>query len=486
MRIRDHLFNLRRHGLLLGLLSLGWLLLRTGTKPSRINYPCQQAAKANVLASLAVISAPVLAAVHEGERKINMRWLVAALIIVASSTGVFALLFRSLEPSPGVTDSQLFPLKPVEVNSPTSSVFAVNGYTGTNGGLSRLLDLMGENGINFFQSVSVGKNRGPDGLIAADDIVIIKVNSQWDQRGGTSTDLLRELITLITSHPDGFHGEVIIADNGQAQYGSQGLGGSLDWAQSNAEDHAQSAQHVADGFPSFKVSTYQWDTITEHRVSEYSLGDDSDGYIVEDGRDPETGLIVSYPKFTTRNGSKVSFKYGVWDPEELTYDSSRLKVINLPVLKTHGGYGVTGAVKNYMGVPSDKLTASLGSRSHSTVAEGGMGTLMAETRFPVLTILDCIWVNAVPRAGPSTSYSEATRVNVAAASLDPVALDYWASKNILMKAAPPSYDASSMNPDNEARGGFGDWLRLSAEEIQSAGYPAELDEARVNVYVTSV
>jgi len=332
----------------------------------------------------------------------------------------------------------------------------------------------------------VGKNRGPDGLIAADDIVIIKVNSQWDQRGGTSTDLLRELITLITSHPDGFHGEVIIADNGQAQYGSQGLGGSLDWAQSNAEDHAQSAQRVADGFPSFKVSTYQWDTITEHRVSEYSQGDDSDGYIVEDGRDPETGLIVSYPKFTTRNGSQVRFKYGDWDPEELTYDSSRLKVINLPVLKTHSGYGVTGAVKNYMGVPSDKLTASLGSRSHSTVAEGGMGTLMAETRFPVLTILDCIWVNAVPRAGPSTGYSEATRVNVAAASLDPVALDYWASKNILMKAAPPGHDTSSMNPDNRTGGGFGDWLRLSAEEIRGAGYLAELDEARVNVYVTSV
>ncbi len=485
MRTRDLLLNARRNGLLLGILSLIWLMLRTGTKPSRISYPCQQAAKANALASLALIFAPVLAMVHVGERKLDRRWIAAAFIVIVASTGIYSLIFSSPKPNPGVTDTQLFPLKPVEVESPTSSVYAVNGYTGTNGGLAKLFDVMGENGINFYQSASTGKNRGPGGLIEADDVVIIKVNSQWDQRGGTNTDLLRELITIITSHPDGFQGEVIIADNGQAQYGSQGQGGSLDWAQSNAENPAQSIQRVADGYTSYKVSTYQWDTITTRRVSEYSLGDNSDGYVVEEGKDTETGLIVSYPKFTTRDGTHISFKHGVWDPEKMTYDSTRLKVINLPVLKTHGIYGVTGAIKNYMGVPSDKLTARLGSRSHATIAAGGMGTMMVETRFPVLSILDCIWVNAVPRAGPSTGYFEATRINVAAVSLDPIALDYWASKNVLMKAAPKNTDTSTMNPDNKTVGGFGDWLRRSAEEIQSAGYPAELDETRVNVLVAS-
>ncbi len=484
MWIHNFIHMVRRHGLLLGVLSLSWLLLRSGMKPSRISYPCQQAAKANVLASLTIIGVPILAAVQTGDRWLDRRWFVAALIMVVAFVGVYTF-FKAPEPSPGVTDSQLFPLKSISVASPNSSIYAVNGYTGTNRGLSKLLDLMGDNGVSFYQSSSVGKNRGPEGLIAAGDIILIKVNSQWNQRGGTNTDLLHELITLITSHPDGFHGEVIIVDNGQAQYGSQGQGGSLNWAQSNAEDPTQSAQRVADSFPLFNVSTYQWDKITTHRVSEYSLGDDSDGYVVEEEKDPESNLIVSYPKFTTRSGSQVSFKYGVWDPQRSTYDSERLKVINLPVLKTHGGYSVTGAVKSYMGVPSDKLTANLGSRSHNTIATGGMGTLMAETRFPTLTILDCIWVNAVPRAGPSTSYSQATRVNIVAASIDPVALDYWASKNILMKAAPPGADTSTMNPDNKAVGGFGDWLRCSAEEIRSAGYTAELDETHVSVYTTS-
>lgn len=475
--------RIRRHGVLLGLLSLAWLLLRSGAKPSRINYPCQQAAKANVLASAALVFAPILAVAHVSERKLDRRWLAAVIVVLAASAAAYALL-RLPEPNPGVSGAELFPITPYRAASPTSSVYAVNGYTGTNGGLSILLGLMGENGAPFYESASSRANSGPGGLIAADDVVLIKVNSQWSQRGGTNTDLLKELITLILAHPDGFRGEIVVADNGQAQYGSGGQGGSLSWAQSNAEDQTQSIQRVADGFAGYRVSTYLWDAITSTRVGEYSSGDTRDGYVVEEGRDTETGLIVSYPKFTTAHGTRVSFKLGVWDPDRGQYDSERLKVVNLPVLKTHGGYGVTGAVKSYMGVPSDKLTAALGSRTHSAIGSGGLGTLMAETRFPTITILDCVWVNAVPRSGPSTSYGQATRVNVVAASLDPVALDYWASKNILMKATPPGADTSSMNPDNRAAGSFGDWLSRSAEELRAAGLAAELDGTRVSVYVT--
>ena len=58
--------------------------------------------------------------------------------------------------------------------------------------------------------------------------------------------------------------------------------------------------------------------------------------------------------------------------------------------------GVSGAVKNYMGVPSDKLTPRIGGQHINSVDKGGMGTEMAETRFPAITILDAIWINAVP------------------------------------------------------------------------------------------
>src|SRR4030042_6438413 len=103
---------------------------------------------------------------------------------------------------------------------------------------------MGYNGLLFYKSDTSGKNQGPNGLIAKNDVILIKISSQWDERGGTSTDLLKELIQMIVVHPDGFVGEIVVADNGQAQYGSSGNGGNLNWANNNAETRSQSAQDV--------------------------------------------------------------------------------------------------------------------------------------------------------------------------------------------------------------------------------------------------
>ena len=160
-------------------------------------------------------------------------------------------------------------------------------------------------------------------------------------------------------------------------------------------------------------------------------------------------------------------------------------MINVPVLKTHIIYGVTACVKHYMGVPSDRLTAGLGSRTHDTIGDGGMGTLMVETRFPSLSILDAIWVNAQlgSQVGPSTPYQRATRVEVIAASTDPVALDHWASKHILMETTLEG-DKSTIDPNDVRAGSFGEWLRLSMDEIVTAGYQATVDEERMNVYVS--
>ncbi|MBS7628245.1 DUF362 domain-containing protein [Candidatus Bathyarchaeota archaeon] len=370
---------------------------------------------------------------------------------------------------------------------PCSSIFVVNGTRGNDDGISKLIDLMNKHDLPFYKSPELGKNKGPKGLIDKDDVVIIKVNSQWDERGGTNTDLVKALIQAIIEHPDGFIGEIIVADNGQAQYGPVGSGGSFGWSKNNAENISQSIQRVVDLFASrnYRVSAYLWDRITTKQVKEYFENDMEDGYVVNATENPVTGIMVSYPKFRTAFGTYVSFKYGIWDPKGQTYHGDKLKVINFPVLKTHSIYGVTGCVKHYMGTVSDKLTASLGARAHNTVGTGGMGTQMVETRFPTLNIIDAIWVNPMPRGGPSTSYTRAVRVNIIAASTDPVALDYWAAKHILLEAARrKGYSGlSSMDPDNTERGSFGNWLRLSMEEIKRAGYQATVDEDHMNIYV---
>jgi len=43
-----------------------------------------------------------------------------------------------------------------------------------------------------------------------------------------------------------------------------------------------------------------------------------------------------------------------------------------------------------------------------------------------------------------------------------------------------------MDPDNMSTRSFGQWLRLSMQEINQAGYQATVDEARMNVYVSQL
>ena len=133
-----------------------------------------------------------------------------------------------------------------------------------------------------------------------------------------------------------------------------------------------------------------------------------------------------------------------------------------------------------MGVVSQPLTDA-----HSTVGRGGMGTQMVETRFPVLNILDAIWINSIPLNGPGTSYEEATRTSVIMASTDPIALDYWAAKHVLMQTANLKgiENTDTMDPDNSATGSFGNWLELSMQEISAAGYKVTTNENQMSIHI---
>ena len=304
---------------MIGLLSLIWFLLRTGTKPSRGVYPCQRVAAASGYLWLTTWVPPLLLAIPRRLAKTDLnkkRLVIVAVTLVVIVVGSVVLWKlhevgrRPPEQAIGLTlEGRLAKVQP------SSDIFVVVGTTGYDGGFSELISLMGERGLLFYKSDTNGENQGPNGLIARDDVVIIKVNCQWDERGGTNTDLLRAIIEAIVNHPDGFIGEIVVADNGQAQYGSLGTGGSLDWENSNAENPSQSAQRVVDMFSgSYRVSTYLWDEITRKAVGEYSEGDMEDGYIVNQTANPVTGIRVSYPKFRTKFGTYISFKRGVWEP----------------------------------------------------------------------------------------------------------------------------------------------------------------------------
>ncbi|UCF77805.1 MAG: DUF362 domain-containing protein [Candidatus Eiseniibacteriota bacterium] len=344
-------------------------------------------------------------------------------------------------------------------------------------GLDNLLALMGREGLKFYKSSGQSLVAGPDGIIAADDVVIIKINYQWDQRGGTNVDLLRGLIRRIVDHPDSFVGEVVVCEN--AQFNSVS---NFDRSLNNAQNYALSPHDVVVAFQTegHNVSHYDWTSIRYNSVSEYSDGNMADGYIVYP-YDLELQGRVSYPKFQTTAGTYISLKNGVWNPDSLAYDRERLKFINVPVLKSHHAvYGATVCVKNYMGV----VTRELNTNSHSAIRYGILGAHLGEIRLADLNLLDCIWINANPNEGPWTSYEMATRTDELVASVDPVAADIWSVKNILVPAFIlnghlPPWPSPSADPD-DPNSAFREYLDNSMYQILSAGYSVTNDLSQID------
>ncbi|MFX1532619.1 MAG: DUF362 domain-containing protein [Promethearchaeota archaeon] len=470
-----------------------WFLLRTGTKPTRITYPCQRAALSNLSLSLSGVFAISIVAVFANIRNFlsRRRKILMVILVIIAIIAAGGILWLSYGPNPmnllppGSDSDQNIQLLLESQNAtifPATDIYVTNGVAASH--ISELVNLMGSQGLQFYKSIEEGVTQGSEGIIANNDVVLIKINSQWAYRGGTNTDFLKELIQAIVDHPDGFSGEIVVTDNGQGW-------GSMDWLSGNAEDRGQSTKDVVNMFsPEYAVSTYDWQVIRSNRVNEYSEGDQVSGYIVYDTPDPETGITVSYPKFETEYGTYISFKHGIWNG---TGYEKRLKVINCPILKSHRVYGVTASIKHYMGVISQTRGLSGLTDSHSTVGTGGMGTLMVETGLPALNIIDAIWVNANPypssSTGPNTDYSQATRVNVLLAGTDPVALDYWAAKHVLVTTAGLiGYDdIHTLDPDNSEKSGlaeaFGTWLNLTKNELVRGDYNVTTNEKQMNVYV---
>jgi hypothetical protein len=345
-------------------------------------------------------------------------------------------------------------------------------------GVDQLVTLMGHEGVKFYRSSTVTMESGPDGLIAADDVVVIKINYQWDERGGTNTDVLRGLIRRIVDHPDTFTGEIAVCEN--AQFNSTS---GFNRVYNNAQDTSLSPHDVVVWFQGlgYTISHYDWTPIRYTTVNEFSAGDYGNGYVVYPYDGQPYGRI-SYPKFQTSHGTYISTKYGVWDPDGLAYDRQKLKFINVPVLKSHHAtYGATACVKHYMGV----VTRELATNSHSAIGNGILGALMGEIQVADLNILDCVWINANPFDGPWTTYTGATRRDELVASVDPVATDLWAVANILIPAfvdngySPPwPYpSADPFNPNSE----FRDYLDDSMSYILAAGYETTNDIRSIDV-----
>lgn len=468
----------------LGIGSLIWLLLRSGTKPRRLVYPCQRVSAANSIGFLAYLGALLGSAtlLRRLKAAFSPAWL--ALFVVGLLLTVFLQGSTTAPVVPILAESPDLP----GWTSPTavSNVFVVTNvpepaYSLDGGdipggvspdealhddGVDALVNLMEAHSDYFYETAE-----HPDGLFAADDVIVIKVNNQWEERNGTNTDVVKGVIYRLVSHPLGFSGAVIIAENSQTH--------NADWYDednTNSQFQDQSYQEVADAFAGegYHVCTYDWRSIRENFVDDYDVGNNSDGYVLMDADDSpeEQGhRRLSYPKFQVNcrgMSLQISMKQGLWDGS--FFDNTRLKMINMPVLKRHNCAWATIAVKNYLGF----ITTHDGIGRWSDVSEmhcwllgpsangysctdysrdyGLVGRQMARIRRADLDIVDAIWANPSNNLGGNNQ-----RQDVLLASRDPFAVDYYASDYILYPLI--QQFSSTPEPEQAMASTHGGWFR---------------------------
>jgi len=349
-----------------------------------------------------------------------------------------------------------------------SPIFRIDGCPIHDGqlrhaGLDAMLHLLAGHGTPLYSTRTIGALSGPGGLVAADDVVILKVNAQWKCRGGTNTDMLRGLIHRILEHPDGFRGEIVIFENGQ------GRPAAFDGVHSDAnmEEYKPFPELIGKTI----VNAEQQDVTTiDHLVNTAFAGKPVSSFLmdphantwIEPGDHRTNGYrrvgepgtaCISYPCFTTARGNRIELREGRWTGAAY---ARNVKLIHCAVLKDHSGdIGMTGALKIVYGTLSmrDGTTA----RRHYQDLGSQCARMWTEVRAPDLNILDCLWVSygSMETAGQHVSGcigyppSLTSRENILLAGHDPIALDYHACKHILLPLG--GANAAGHDPDRNPR-----------------------------------
>lgn len=315
---------------------------------------------------------------------------------------------------------------------------------------------------------------GIDKLIGNEDIVVLKPNAQWWNQGMTNTDAMRAFVEAILNKPD-FRGEIIIAEN--QQYANPNSRGWTTEERNGRFNLNELVEYFQDaGYEN--VTKYHWqcagpnpnplqgDASSAARIVKGP--GEGDGYVWRDDIIYTSPLgrkcMMTYPIFTSSfSGVTLDFKNGAWKNGE--YIGNKVKFINFSALNHHSAYcGVTASIKNYMGIVDMTCgfqgvapkgywnTHYIGirlDRSYSFVkylpwrikkefnsfyrwkyfyhTGGALGIFMNKIRMADLNIITADWVGYASRTDVKLSGYPKTLL----ASMDPVALDYFASNQIL-------------------------------------------------------
>lgn len=460
---------------IVGFTAFFWVLFRSGTNPKRLTYPCQRAALPVATSWFLAVATFLCGSLFL--RRFAKFCGVAILIVgVIWFVGTLPEFTRSEVKS-------TISLPVWEVPNPVSTVFVMDSIQPTTGSLAAgdstvpnaylpdpamdtLLMMLQTKGI-FLHKTALH----PNGIVGSDNVVIIKGNFQWTSRNTTSTDRIKGLIWRILNHPDGFSGEILVCDN------TQDIGTGINENDNNSEDPLQSIPDVVNTFyaKGYPVYYLDWNYIWSAVANEYSVGDYNDGYVYE------SSTKISYPKFRSPSGNYyISLRYGVWDSTSAVYDSSRLCIIDFPVLKAHSWAGATIAVKNWIGLLTTAYATERYGNWNDMHNNYFFGTyalvarVMAVT-FPKLSIVDAAWTTTY---GPNNlTWVQNTKMLVA--STDPVAVSWYSAKFILTPIARYPNQTNPDYPGGVYNVKLTNWTTFLHD---SAGFACTKDSSEISVY----
>jgi len=320
---------------------------------------------------------------------------------------------------------------------------------------------------------------GIEKYVESDAVVIIKPNVQWRNQGASNLSVVKTLVDLIMNRPSGFKGEVVVAENchrGLTPWKSNSSGWLSSFERNSDVPHVTNMTELCALLKKQYGSCFSnihWIDVVAGAKRVFSPKD-GEGYIYCDGSGGvplikcDNGAqgkdfrstIMTYPIFSTDNGSVIDFKDGVW--EKGAYTRQPLRFINLAALNHHSAAcGATSAVKNYLGITdlSGGSDVSIAGRLpgqyfnfHSFMFNGSkpgpvpgmlgkeVGVFMNSIRKADINITAAEWVGLSSRTNPPVAHTRAVL-----ASTDPVALDYHATKYVLY----PNSKVAIHNPDNK-------------------------------------
>ncbi len=378
---------------------------------------------------------------------------------------------------------------------------------------------------------------GVDKLVGQDDVVLIKISAQWWNQGMTNVAAARRVIERVLARP-GFTGEIVVFENthfrlangsGLARAFTRPSDRNVDvpgWTKlGDLVDHfARQAAPVSfvglvDAAPSELAGDHWHDPAHEHGTyggdgrGPIAAGDHRDGYRWDFDREftkkrgwfEHSKTPLTWPVFTSpKSGLQIDFADGLFQIANGTRTKvgRKLTWISMVTVNEHSATGMTACCKSSMGIVdmsagrfgTDPRTEGynsihyFGNPEASWRMAGPLAHFARTVRAPDLYLAVAEWVAIAPPDDLKEWNDEtgdirleavtAHHANTVVAGADPVAVDWWAAKNILWPIADKikgrtraQYDLS--NPDSK----LSRFLRYY-REVYKAG---TMDDALITV-----